>query len=74
MQETKSHSFIHSYFAIINIRDDNTSSLILGEQYKYVVIPSVFNGSEVWNVLTNKDLLLLNRLQHFVAQKCSTLE
>jgi len=74
MEEIKSHSFIHSYFVIINIRDDYTSSLILGEQDKAVVIPSVFNGCEVWNALKNKDLLLLNRLQHFVAQKFSTLE
>jgi hypothetical protein len=44
--------------------------------YKSVVIPSVVYGCEVWNDLKNKDLFLLNRPQHFVAehaQKFSTL-
>jgi hypothetical protein len=58
----------NTYFVIINIRDDNQRFLLLGELYKSVVIPSVINGYEVWNDLKNKDLLLLNRLQHFVAQ------
>jgi hypothetical protein len=41
-----------------------------------IVIPSVLYGCEVWNDLKNKDLLLLNKLQHFVAKhahKFSTL-
>ena len=61
------------YFTITNIRDDNTSPLVLVKLYKYVVIPSVAkSGTD----LTNNDLLLLNTLQHFVAKhahKSSTL-
>jgi hypothetical protein len=64
------------YFAITNIGDDNTSPLVLVKLYKSVVIPSVLYRCEVWNNLKNKDLLLLNKLQHFVAKhahKFSTL-
>ena len=67
----------NTYLAISNIRDDNASPLIvLIKMYKSVVIPSVVYGCEVWNDLKNKDLFLLNRPQHFVAehaQKFSTL-
>ena len=65
------------YFTITNIRDDNTSPLGLVKLYKSVVIPSVLYRCEVWNNLKNKDLLLLNKLQHFVAKhahKFSTLK
>jgi hypothetical protein len=31
----------NTYFAISNIRDDNTSPLVLVKLYKYAVIPSV---------------------------------
>jgi hypothetical protein len=60
------------YFAITNIRDDNTSPLVLVKLYKSIVIPSVLYGCEVWNDLKNKDLLLLNKLQHFVAKHAHT--
>jgi len=40
--------------------------ITLHKLYKSVVIPSVFDSWETWNDLKNKELLLLNRLQHFV--------
>lgn len=52
-----------TYVAITNIRDDNASLLFFVKLYKYVVIPSVLYGCEVWNYLKNKNILLLNRLQ-----------
>lgn len=56
------------YFTITNIKDDNTSPLVLVKLYKSVVILSVLYGYEVWNDVKNKDPLLLNRLQHYVAK------
>ena len=55
--------------------DDNTSPLVLVKLYKSSNTYR-FIGSEVWNDLKDKDLLLLNRLQRFVAkhaQKFNTL-
>ena len=66
----------NTYCTITNIKDDNTSPVGLVKLYKSVVIPSVLYGCEVKNDLKNKDLLLLNILQHYVAKhahKSSTL-
>ena len=50
--------------------------MTLHKRCKYVVIPSVCKGWEVWNDLKNKEILHLNRLQHFIekhTQKFSAL-
>jgi hypothetical protein len=53
------------YCAITSIKDDITSLFNLIKLYKYVVIPSVFNGCEVWNDLKSKESLHLNKCQQF---------
>ncbi len=57
----------NTYFVITNIKDDNTSPLVLVKLYKSSNTYR-FIGSEVRNDLKDKDLLLLNRFQRFVVR------
>jgi len=61
----------NSFHAMIGygVHPKGINPLTSASLYKKVVIPTILYGSELWNNMTNKDLLTLNKTQHYVV-KC----
>ena len=60
----------NSFHAMIGygVHPSGLNPLTSSSLYKKVILPTILYGSELWNNMTNKDIITLNKTQHYIVK------